>query len=400
MAGKKCAGCQAEMDQDAIFCNECGMAFLDSVSQKATFPNTVAPPAAKMAVADATAQMPVPDHVPSPDAPVYSAKTCPNCGNQTVETFKFCPKCAYDFDRPVQTVINPPVTPSFLSADNGQNAAMFSPLLVLAVKKRYRDGYLQARAINGFGAFIKGLGLFIGIVICLVGLVVGGALEQSSRNSMFSGPGAGAGLLAGFAFVVYAAIITGIFWVVGVLVKAGGQMLKAQLDGAVHTSPFLTDLDRAEMMSLPTGGYGRQAYDSIPVGVANPPSVPITSPMLPNVKASLAYGASFILGILWLPVPIYILATTPVEQRFVRFHAFQAILLTVVMLIFGIVASFLLASLFGQSVSLAMLLILISIAPSLFCIAKAYNNEEFKIPIIGDFAMDYAQKGESTSIAS
>jgi hypothetical protein len=39
-------------------------------------------------------------------------------------------------------------------------------------------------------------------------------------------------------------------YALGVLVSAHGQVLKASLDEAVHTSPFLTDADRASVMSL------------------------------------------------------------------------------------------------------------------------------------------------------
>ncbi|MDQ3799009.1 MAG: hypothetical protein M3384_06130, partial [Acidobacteriota bacterium] len=48
----------------------------------------------------------------------------------------------------------------------------------------------------------------------------------------------------------------------------------------------------------------------------------------PNIAASLSYGASFILGILWLPVPIFFLLKSPYKtNQLIRFHAFQAILL-------------------------------------------------------------------------
>jgi hypothetical protein len=41
-----------------------------------------------------------------------------------------------------------------------------------------------------------------------------------------------------------------LFFILGSLVSAQGQILKATLDGAVNTSPFLTDEQRAQMMRL------------------------------------------------------------------------------------------------------------------------------------------------------
>jgi hypothetical protein len=40
-------------------------------------------------------------------------------------------------------------------------------------------------------------------------------------------------------------------YVLGILVSAQGQILKASLDNAVNGSPFLTNEHRAKVMSLP-----------------------------------------------------------------------------------------------------------------------------------------------------
>jgi len=39
-------------------------------------------------------------------------------------------------------------------------------------------------------------------------------------------------------------------YVIGVLISALGHILKANLDSAVHSSPFLTDEQRAAVMRL------------------------------------------------------------------------------------------------------------------------------------------------------
>jgi len=51
--------------------------------------------------------------------------------------------------------------------------------------------------------------------------------------------------------VMAGGLTTGIFFLQGVLISAQGQLLKAQADGAVHSSPFLTDEERTAAMSLP-----------------------------------------------------------------------------------------------------------------------------------------------------
>jgi hypothetical protein len=41
-----------------------------------------------------------------------------------------------------------------------------------------------------------------------------------------------------------------LLWALGVVISAQGQLLKASIDGAVNTSPFLVDDQRAKIMSL------------------------------------------------------------------------------------------------------------------------------------------------------
>ena len=103
-----------------------------------------------------------------------------------------------------------------------------------AVRRRYIDGYRVANSVNGFGQFIKVGGLVLGLVVW-------------AGVAQVAGSGAG-----GFVFGL---IVAAIFFVIGVIVAAQGQLLKATLDTAVHSSPFLTNDARAAVMSLPgTGG--------------------------------------------------------------------------------------------------------------------------------------------------
>jgi uncharacterized membrane protein len=112
----------------------------------------------------------------------------------------------------------------------------------------------------------------------------------------------------------------------------------------------------------------------------------------PNVAGALAYLVGLITGIIFLVLEPY------KNDRFVRFHAFQSIFLNVAMIIFGIIWSAILGmlifslgllsivSLFGTLVYLAFFVLWIVL------MFKAYNNQMFKLPIIGDFAEKQADK--------
>ena len=103
---------------------------------------------------------------------------------------------------------------------------------------RYHDAYLVARATDGIGHGVKSIGFILAFAIALAGFALGSA---DGGNFFLSR------LVGG---VILAAIITIPFYVLGVLLSAHAQALKAALDAAVHTSPFLTDADKASVMSL------------------------------------------------------------------------------------------------------------------------------------------------------
>ena len=102
------------------------------------------------------------------------------------------------------------------------------------VTRRYKDAYLAAGAISALGGVIKTLGIIFGLVIVLTGFIAANKLGVFIvLSSLFSGA------LGGI-----------IIYVIGVLVSAQGQILKATLDTAVHTSPFLDDDQRLIAMRL------------------------------------------------------------------------------------------------------------------------------------------------------
>jgi len=114
-----------------------------------------------------------------------------------------------------------------------------------------------------------------------------------------------------------------------------------------------------------------------------------TTAMASNIAGLLSYVLGFLSGIFFLVVEPY------KRDPFVRFHAFQSIFLSVgaivVRLGFGVLLSIMpwslwsLISMVSALVSLAFFLLF------LLLMFKAYSNERFKLPVIGDLAERQAQ---------
>lgn len=103
------------------------------------------------------------------------------------------------------------------------------------VLHRYTDAYRVAGVIDGVGALVKILGIVAAAVVVLVGYGV-----TSTINS--SGP-----VLASLPVALVTWLL---LWALAVPVSAQGKMLKASIDEAVNTSPFLVDEQRVQAMSL------------------------------------------------------------------------------------------------------------------------------------------------------
>ena len=377
MTGKNCMGCQAEMDADAIFCNECGLSHAAVEEIAGGHAEPIGRPVGTPYSTPITTNLPRP-------------KSCPDCGRQIESSARYCSGCAFDFS------FSNSNTHRAIRAHTSRDGTVLSDRLVNAVKKRYRDGYRVARIINGYGALIKAIGFTIGGIISLAGFVVGGMIADQASRGPFGGPGSGAGIAVGFVIVMIGVIVGAIFWIIGVIYMAQGQQLKAGFDGAVNNSPFLTDLERAEMMSLPLGGSEKKTLShSIHTSdytVNDDDELEINE----NIRAAWAYGGGAILGLLWLVVPIFFLATVPLERKFVRFHSYQAILLIVVLFVGGLVMSLLLPMFWGLSNTMVFLPWIVSLVAVGLCAWKAYNNEMFTIPIIGELASSLSNRRDES----
>ena len=108
--------------------------------------------------------------------------------------------------------------------------------------RRYSDAYLIAVSVVRHGENIKSLAVLAAILVGIVGLVGGMAASKSGSDSM-----AFAGIFAG---MLAALIVWSIIHARGVRIAAEGQHLLASLDVAVHTSPFLSNTERAKAMGL------------------------------------------------------------------------------------------------------------------------------------------------------
>lgn len=105
-----------------------------------------------------------------------------------------------------------------------------------------------------------------------------------------------------------------------------------------------------------------------------------TTGMQPNLAAALSYFVWFITGIIFLVMEK--------ENVHVRFHAMQSIFASIALILINTVLSF---------IPILGWLLMLLIAPVtfvlwVFLMYKAYQGETFKLPIIGDMAMDQVKK--------
>ena len=132
-----------------------------------------------------------------------------------------------------------------------------------------------------------------------------------------------------------------------------------------------------------------------PVGsAAGGPAAPAVAgtAMSSNVAGLLTYILGFITGIIFLVIEPY------KNDKFVRFHAYQSIFFNVAIIVFWI-AYTISATILGY-VSLGILAVVMGLVGVLISLAilaywiflmyKAYNNELYKVPFIGDLAAKQA----------
>ena len=173
--------------------------------------------------------------------------TCPKCSNAIDSKTEFCPYC----DTPVADYVRSATsvgvtTPSSIPV--GGNPVVY----------RYLDLYRAARLLVGIGNTVKVLGIVVGVAILLLCLFAGvaGSTQNSTSQSGFFALGA---FVVG---AVFGAFVGGIVFLLGILISAQGQILLAQADSAIHTSPFMTDEEKANAMSISFSAPSNKSLDA------------------------------------------------------------------------------------------------------------------------------------------
>lgn len=121
----------------------------------------------------------------------------------------------------------------------------------------------------------------------------------------------------------------------------------------------------------------------------SPALAPTPQAAAPGLQPNLAGALCYLMGLI---TGIFFLVADPYKQdRFVRFHAFQSIFLSVAWFAVYFALSIFLSILPGMlwrigwmlhsAVGLGFLLLWV------FLMFKAYNNEQFKLPVLGDLAV-------------
>ncbi len=108
---------------------------------------------------------------------------------------------------------------------------------------------------------------------------------------------------------------------------------------------------------------------------AAPAQAPAAGGLQDNVAGMLAY-------ITFIPAIIFLVMEPYNRSKFIRFHSFQCIFLAVALFAIHLVLLFI--PLIGWLIS--MFVSLAALALWIVCLIKAYGNQMWKIPVIGDLA--------------
>lgn len=116
------------------------------------------------------------------------------------------------------------------------------------------------------------------------------------------------------------------------------------------------------------------------------PQADHTENPISNIEPNVAGALAYILG----PVTGVLFFVMEKENKFVRFHAVQSILLSIVLYVMWTIAAALSVVIIGL-----LIMPIISVGGLvlwLFLMWKAYNNEEYELPYLGKIAHDVVNK--------
>ena len=123
---------------------------------------------------------------------------------------------------------------------------------------------------------------------------------------------------------------------------------------------------------------------------APPPSAPAAPVANDNVLGAVAY-------VTIIPAIIFLLLEPYNKNKFVRFHSLQCLLLAAALIVIN-TANIILGVILGSvpfvgwivSMGLYFLILLGGLGAWLIAVIKAYNGEEFRLPVIGNIAAQHA----------
>ena len=115
--------------------------------------------------------------------------------------------------------------------------------------------------------------------------------------------------------------------------------------------------------------------------------------MKQNIVSVLCY-AGMIIGLFGLVVPVIFLMKSRYKKiPFIRFHAIQSIIVNVILSVISLVVKLSESGEWFPTETKTTWVFIIILLCSVFLMAKAYMNEMFKIPGIGDVAAKLADQG-------
>ena len=104
--------------------------------------------------------------------------------------------------------------------------------LALHTQQRYVESYRLAASLFGVARYLRAAGLVAWAIAGLLGLE-----ESGGPNNLIVALLTGCGLCAGC-------------WIVSMVIAGQAHRLRATIDAAVHSSPFLSDAQKARTVAL------------------------------------------------------------------------------------------------------------------------------------------------------
>jgi hypothetical protein len=115
---------------------------------------------------------------------------------------------------------------------------------------RYQDGYKIARTISGLSQICKAVGLLAGLFVILFGVMGSATVMRPNPSMVGLASEAMQHNIYLISVIFFGALVALCGWMIGVLMAGYGQQLKATLDAAVNSSPFLSNVQRSQVMRL------------------------------------------------------------------------------------------------------------------------------------------------------